>query len=353
MAVNPHIYAPMSRYGLLVQSAFGTENTVTSNFIQTNYDVGAIPSSGTVVDYTNASGKTGLLNEGDRAFVDSTSGLKRFSFEGIAAKSILAHHLFAALQACSEVGTTPYQKTFTHLGVDKHHIDFAGGDGKVFTIAGDMFTVSGGRSIGWILGNAILNRLTIRIEPNNQGVARLARISGEWVGTNLSYLPADGLFTGTWVAKPTSGFFNDATPFALTMTVAGQGGDVTDAGCFRAFELDINNNVTPACVGAGGEVTNYYLNPEIFITVDKPMTQDNAILYGALVAGQTDNSVVLTHGTDGVDGRLSIASLSAVVEDEPVTVNDNYYGLRLRFRCVQPNALAVILADALNLPYVS
>jgi hypothetical protein len=239
-----------------------------SNFRLMNYDrLSLVPDAGVTVEPFDVIGMGGIVRQNDKTFVDSKSGLVRLGFSGSAARGNIAPHFVGAGLEVVEDAGTPFSKAVKIAGAATV-LDFAADEGHLHTLFTENLGQGTGTNDGWIYENAILDNLTFQVQPNNQGIARLAKISGEWVARQR--VVSGGQFTGTLTAQPAVNFYpTAAAKFTLSMINATTVPDNTDL-CFTNFELVINNNVGRDCVGADGLAAEYTLAPEVLIRVTIP-----------------------------------------------------------------------------------
>ena len=171
-----------------------------------------VPDPNVQVDEYNLTSQLGLHKETTNNFVNSVSGLKRMPFTAIADRNTLAPFLIGALQASTDVATTPYQKTFVS-GFKAGCIDFNTGAGYLHTLAGKQ---GASADDGWILENAIIDSLTLTWNFLQPGKGKLVGISGTWVGNEFN---TEQTHSGTWVTTTLTPFNNSDTWSFSTFTV--------------------------------------------------------------------------------------------------------------------------------------
>ena len=284
------------RIGFLEQVDWDTPFIASSLYETLSYNAGSIKIDPAVTLNTfDVTGTSGLVPKQSRAFVDNVSGLPTISFTAPATKKTLAVHLVAALQGVIEGATTPFIKSvYPYWNTDVP--DFFASTGStlhLFTIATDNITGTD----GVLLENALLNDFTLTIEPNNQGIAKLAQISGTWIGNEMNL---GTNFSGSWVAESLTGFYNDTDAFSLTVSGLATLSDY----CWKKFQLTINNNVTTDCRTAS-KANNYKVKPTMTATVTLPYDSSTYALLTAHKAGTT-GYVLLGHGAGDTDGDLNI-----------------------------------------------
>ena len=316
-------YAGQQRVGFLMQADWATPGTSASAFQLLNYDKGVTISDPDIqIDQQNFINQRGIVNEYERIYVDDKSGLPSLNFSGVATLATLAPHFVAALQAVTEADTT-HIKVITSAfksGV----VDWSADEGYLWTLADERYDEVDGTDCDIsILGNAMLDNFQFTIEPNNRGIARLAKISGTWRGNALTVIDGDGAansLSGSPVAMSTTNFYNDATKFTLNLTNLAT--TLTDV-CFKRFTLRVENNMTSDCRGTGGAANNYKVSPKYFVEIDLPYlatTHDFSALFteGGLVVFDLET------GTAGVTGHLKIDCDAAIVTQNPFGFDGEY-----------------------------
>ena len=302
-------------------------NASTANFQTINADVGITYDSAVTVDETNASGSGTLMSEQDRLYVDSVSGLPSISYTAVATKSLLAAHLVAAFQKVTEAATTPYAKQISPVNA---YVDFATNSGYLWTLA---LSPSGSAvADAMLLENALLDSFELSVDNLASGVSQLAMINATWKGNELDM---DELLSGTWVAAPTTGFFNTGSlGFTLDLTV---GSDTFAASCWRRFSMRMVNNVFNLCPTTGGKANQFGLNPELIITLDIPYNSTNFVILGNYQSG--DNvDINFYNGAGTADGQLNIDFPDGVLIRDPYTFEGDYSAMRLEVRVQKPTA---------------
>lgn len=328
------------RIGFLQQADWSTPQAASANFETLSYDAGSvIVDDSTVLNTFDVTSTTGLMPKQSRAHTDGVSGLSTIAFSAPATRKALAPHLVAALQSVTENPSTPYQKTIVPA-FDAAIIDFPTG-GYTHTIATDNL----GAADGVILENAVLDSLTITVEPNAQGIARLAKISGTWIGNEMNH--AQNL-SGTWVAESLANFYNDDVALTLTASI----GSLTNY-CWKRYTLTINNSVTSDCKVAG-KANNYKFSPSITTSITLPYTEDTIDFLAARKAGTVGNIVLATTTSSGTAGHLSITSYGRITVT-PHGTDGAYETIEVTIQnevnTIAGQSLSVVIADATDRNY--
>ncbi len=290
------------RAGLLQQTNFATARAAADAFETVNWNAGSVKvNRNVVINDFDVTSTSGLMPKQSRAYTDAVSTLKSIGFAGPALRSTLALYFAAALQKVeSEGALTPFQKVLSPA-FDSSIVDFST-SGYLFGVATDNITGTDGE----ILDSAVLNSFTFSIDFNAEGIAKLAQISGEWIGNNIQ----TGLnLSGVWVAEALSNFFNDTSGFTLNTTGFTS---LTDY-CKKKYTLTINNKVTSDC-RSNSKPNNYKFSPEIITTVTFPYDSSTVALLSAYSSGTT-GSVTLSTGSTGVAGFLEIISYGRISAD--------------------------------------
>lgn len=340
------VHGRSQRIGILQQSKASNHwmapQAASANFQTIPYDAFvSIPDPQVNVDYFNFT-SSGLMPESSRLFVDGISGLPTINFSGVATYSngLLAQHLIAALQDVVEVATTPFAKTITPANTV---LDFANNGGYLFTVAMDG---GGSPTDGVILENALLNELVISINPNANGVGKLMQWSGNWVGNELE-MSQD--LTGTWVAMPTGGQFNDnALGFTADLTV---GATVLSNICWRNFTMRFNNNVFSDCKTTGGKANNFKIAPRWTYTLDIVY---NSSTYPILKSYKDGDSVSLDiyngDATPDTAGEINFSFADGVLTANPLIYEGEYLALRIEAEVLNTTGLSneILLVDGVD-----
>ncbi len=329
------------RIGFLQQSNFATPSAASAAFETLNYNSGSvIPDPAIQLANFDVTSTSGLMPKQSRAYIDALSGLPSIPFAAPATQKALAVHFTAGMQVVHQVASTPFQKVITHI-CDSSIPDFSTG-GYLHTIATDA--ISG--TDGWLLESALLDIFTYTIEPNAQGIARLAHISGVWKGNNLQL---NQNLSGAWIAESLADFYNNTTKVSLNSSGIIS---LTDY-CWKRYSITINNNIISDCKVAGGKANNYKLSPQITVNVLLPYDSTTYALLNTYKAGTT-GSITLTTGTAGTAGFLEIISYGRI-SAQPVGIDGNYHSINLTMQC-EVNTSAgysaqVTIADAQNRTY--
>ena len=331
-----------------ISGGWGSPKTAATQYKRQLYDVGvSLPDFGkSDGDLANTTGAHSEMPEQARRINDSTSGLKRLPFSGFLTVKNAADHLMAAFQELygSEGSVTPYTKMFN---MGDAQIDFAGGEGVTFSVGAETNHGDTPDSIsdGLILENAIIDNLTLSIEPNATGQDKYVKMNGVWVGRAIQ---PEQNFTTTWFNEDGSAysnsysptFYNTGTTSWFTMDAADLVvGGVNFGGCFRRFSMTLNNNITSDCVTTGGKPNNYKRNRTLTFSVDIPY---NSTTYQAVKSFKDGDLVVLSGFTNGTaytsSGGMVIQSSVNYLTSQPMIVEGDYMAIRLEFMAYRPNA---------------
>ena len=341
-----------------ISGAWGTPATASSQFKRQYYDVGqTLPDFGKGDSDFEWTGATSEMKEQARRVNDPISGLKRLPFSGWATKKNLSDHLAAFFQDVTEAATTPYSKTFTFGAAQ---IDFPAGEGITFSVGAESNHGDSPESIsdGLILENAILDSLQLSIEPTATGRDKYMKMNGIWVGRELK---TEQNFTATWLNEDgttystgySPSFYNtgsssanwfDLSPSTITVNSVNMGG------CFRRFEVNLNNNIVSDCVTTGGKPNNFKRNRTMSFVLDIPY---NTTTYKAVKSFKDGDLVTLNRWTNGTayssDGGFGISSSVNYLTAQPMVVEGDYLAIRLEFEAYRPNVswvAPIIMSDA-------
>lgn len=345
-------YAGLQRIGFIQQADWATPGTVASTFQLLNYDKGVTISDPDIqIDQQNFINQRGIINEAERTFVDDLSGLPSMNFSGVATRSVLAPHFVAALQEVTEGATTPYEKVIRSAfkaGV----IDWSADAGYLWTLGEERYSDAVDDTDINILTNALLDNFQFTVEPNNRGIARLAKISGTWRGKSMTHIDDGTTLTGSPVAMPTTNFYNDATKFTLNIGTIGSFDDI----CFKRFTLRIENNLTSDCRGTGGAANNFKASPKYFAEIDLPYLAAYNHFTANFIEG-TGVSFDLEAGSVGVTGHIKIDCDSGVIIQNPFGFDGEYMSRPLIIELVSTvdddqTPIEVTISDAVDWAYV-
>ena len=330
--------------GFAQQTAWGTAVAANGSYEALRIDAG----SGQIdldidVSQNDTTTTTGVIIERARTITDSKTGLPKYNFTMPADRQNLAVLFNSACHYTIEVETTPFQKTIRHLGYSEV---------PDFTVVADatdptLLTIAGyGNSIttdGWRLKNAILNTLGFTIDFNARGVARLAQVSGQFIGTAIT--TNESLNGATFTDDYTSYWYNQSGKFTFGITGPATISDI----CIKRFSLNINNNVFSDCRTTDGESNNYKINPELTCEVVIPYNAANYVLFDDIQLG-TETTFTLTSSiTSGTTGHLQIITKGRLISATPVGDANGYQEMTLQMRLEKPasgDALYIVLADA-------
>lgn len=310
---------------------------VDTNSIKINPDVNL---SG--FDHTSG---VGLMLERDRQVSEYLGGLARVSFSMVATKQNLALFFAGALHKATEVAKTPYQKVIVPL-YETEVPDFYNATNKqphLFTLALTQYDYGDG-----LLTCAVVDKLKFRVEYNNRGVAKLAKIDVEMVGKWVEESDWDS----ATFASTTKAYYNDATHFSFGTSTTTQ---IASAN-LRTFEVSINNNVSVDNRTNGGELTDYVLNnPEITASFTFPDYNGSAA-YNSLLKAGTELSVLGKQGSSGVDGFLQIELKGRMTNNDYLGNENAYDSATIQLRCEKPSSgscCQITIADAVERNWIA
>lgn len=341
MATARHI--TNQRIGLLKQADWATPSAASALFKTLNYDAGvSIIQPFSVKNQQNyAIGSGTVMETEDKLVTEYTIGLSRLPFRAKISKGLLAFHLAAAFQSVTEAELTPFAKTF--VPADDPQFDFSANEGYVYTIAGDTYNDGATVGDGFLLKNAILDTLTVRVDNMAEGLARNFEMEGSWIGNACSL---DQYLSGVWVAKPADSFFHTAALRCKADLVIGTV-DIDDI-CWHNFEATINNQVSAECIT--DKVNNYFLKTIIDVVLRIKYTSATYKILSSFQAG-TNFALDFYNGLGSSDGQLKFSFTKGYLTDVPKIIDGDYFGLELRARIIKPTAgwaTAITFTDAID-----
>lgn len=340
------IFQKKQRIGFLQQSRtsnhWSAAKVAGDNFQMLNYDAGyskPVPFTN-IGSFNFADGSGSLTAKESELHINSGAGLSRLPFRGIVTKQFLAAHLIAFIQKVTEGALTPYTKNIT---VQNQVLDFPGNSGFLWTIAGDSYNNGSSVGDGFLLKNALLDKFKLSINNNAEGVDRLLKYEGEWVGIQMSL---EQYLSGSWTSIPTILPFHTQS---LKMQVDFSIGSLTATDiCYKNVEISFDNSVRSDCITT--IPNNYKLSPKIEITVDLPYTSET---YTALKSYQSGDlgSFTLKNGAGTSDGELKLAFTKCILLEPPFEFKEGYVGLRCRMQVLEPStgwSNEIIMSDAID-----
>lgn len=345
MAVD--ILSKSQAIGWLQQANPRTAKALSDAFEALRVDAGSLRLDADADYSTNdTTSVTGLMIERTRSLTDITSGMPKVDFSMPADLQNIAPLFYLALGNTTEVITTPYQKVITPAwtsAVPDYSSDNATAVPPVWTLAGYRYSSA---LDAWLLEDAILNTMSFSIDFNARGVAKLAQVSGQFVGSAITY---EGELTQALSDAYTSTWLNDSDD-AFTLTLAGI---ITDTVCIKRYTLTINNNVTSDCKTTGGKANNYKLNPEITCEIVIPY---NSATYAGmkLALDGTETTMTLSKGTTGQTGYVNVVTKGRIIGNPHPADSGGYQDMTLTLRCEKPSsghAITVTVADAVDRNY--
>lgn len=300
---------------------------------------------------------TGLTVERARSVTDYTSGIHRLGFGGVAIQDQLPHLLFLALHKVTETDiTAPTPDNYQHAFVpwaDAGIPDFTSPFDPANSASPNTKPPVVSLYVDWMAGHnngatyyndAIINNLTLSLNVNNQGIARFVNVSGEFACAQITE-DADGT-DSTFPAVPAITTYNNANAFTFTIA-----GTASYSGCFKTYQLSINNNVTSDCRTTGGRVNNYRIAPEYMVDFTIPVNETTDALAGGLLAG-TEQTITLSTGTTSNLGYLNIVAKGALVGNMERMIENNVWVWKGQLKCELPssgNSLAITMCSLTQL----
>lgn len=345
-----------------ISGAWGTPATAATQFKRQWYNVGTtLPDFGKADNEFDIVGSFSDMKEQGRRVNDAISGLKKLPFSGYVTKANASDHLMAAFWDLygTEGAATPYTKIF-NCGDSQY--DFASGEGVTFSVGVESNHGDTPASIsdGLILENAVIDNLTLSLEPNASGKDKYMKMSGEWVGRNMQ---TEVNFSSTWLDEDGTAYSNNYSPtffntgssssnwFNLASSELVVGG-VNMGGCYRRFEMTINNNISSDCVTTGGKPNNYKRNRTVNFTIDIPY---NPTTYQAVESFRAGDLVVLSQFDNGTtfsaNGGFQFSHSVNYLTAQPMVFEGDYIAIRLQFEAYRPYGgyLGIVgLSDAID-----
>ena len=347
------IHSKDSQVGVGIQAAWATPLTATGVYYLMPYDLTGVSIEpavevGLFAYYTAG----GIMEENKRKYIEATSGLSKINFAGVAMLERLAPHLVGALQNVTEAAISAYDKDMKPADTI---IDFAADGGRLHTVAAYTYDSGAGNRDGVILENAIIDNLTFTVDNNANGISRLARIAGSWIGNELNYDQALG--GAGFTALPATPYYfpNSLAPTYATWVLNLVINGVTySATAFRRFEFAINNNVYSDIKVAGGKANNYKMNPEIIYTIDLPYNTTTHRIFDGYIAGG-NVAMDFGNGTGDAGGTIKFDTENGVLIGNPQVYEGEYKAIRIQFKALRPsagwNAQEVGLCDSVDWGY--
>lgn len=318
-----------------------------TNYRTVIYNAGSIiPNPDIQIDQYNVTSGSGIHTEYERRFIDATSGLPSISFNGVMDRTTLTPHLVGAFHTVGEGITNTYEKTITAAGLTSP-IDFQGNVGYLHTLAFSPNSTLNDDD-GIILKNAIINNLNLSFDFNNHGVARLAQVSGTWVGNDMD---VDQTLSGTWVTTTLTPFNNTDTYSCTTLLIDSVS---YAAECIRRFEFTVNNNVTSNCKTTGGAANQYDITPEYKATIILDWNSATEKLLGDFQAGGAVSLVFTNDIAVETAGHFSITAPYGILMSNPYIYNGDFIGISLDIKFYSNAAatpVTILLDDSLSWSY--
>lgn len=283
----------------------------------------------------------GLMAEAARSITDSTSGIHRLSVGGTVLRDQLPLFLFLALFKATETDDLvsdpdDFQQVFVpwaETGIPDFTDPFnpassASPNTKVPVCALVVDYMNGNNAGAQHFNDAILNSLVLTLNVNNSGIARFLNFTGEFAAANVveNANGTDSTFPTAKAIVP----YNNATPFTFTLA-----GTVSYSGCFKTYQLSINNNVTSDCKTTGGRANNFRISPEIMVDFTIPCNDTTDTLAGGLLAG-TEQTVTISTGSTGTPGYLNIVAKGALTGNLERVIENGVWVYKGQVKCEKP-----------------
>ena len=338
--------------GILSVHRWGHPQDAAANYYEILGVVGTPKPDPAIENYTlNAISSNTMFIEEDRAKTNKTAVMPKVEIECYATPVVASAIFMGALQQVSQnQGTAstkkinPYDNTIDYT--INNNVTNTYSTGLLFTIAG--YGIQGAddpSSDGFILTNAVVDSMTLKISNANGGEERLAKITATFIGQSLQ---ENILFSGTWQESESYIFNqndveNDEFNLALTIdtknittvgTTTFSSGDI----CWKDFEFSITNNYSSACMTTSGAKNLRRGNPEITGTLNLPHNSATVATFGqykegALIALNLTNGYATT-----VNKHLSIDIDQAQLTANPRSTDGDYIAQQLQFNVLKPTA---------------
>ena len=324
--------------------------TATTNFRRVAYNADSVLfDPGITIDQYESSGQFGIHDESAHFFVDKLSGLPTMTFAMPADKFTLAPHLIGALGAVTENAGTPYSKSITCAGLTGP-VDFTADGWPLHAVS--MTDTGGSGTDGKWIENCIIQDLTLEFDFMASGIARLAQLSGTWVGTEINL---DQTMSGTMVDTTLTPYNNTDLYSFSTFTVDSVGWTTLS---FRKFSLTVNNNVTKDAVTTAGRCDQFRIAPEYTSTIILDYDTISAKVMADYQQG-ADVVIVFTGSTTAtLDGGLSIAGPAGKLMSPPEIYEGEYKGVQLDVKWYANSAasaaatpLTIVMTDTQDWAY--
>lgn len=320
------------------------------------YEAGIYPEQDIKADIYSLTSQIGLMPNRDRVYMQMKSGLSKLSFNAPATYDTLHYHLAAVCQSVVQSGTSPFQKVFK-IASATNLINPANNEGWLHTLAGD---IAGGD--GWKLGNALLDELIITIEKDAEGINRLLKLQGTWVGTDLQ---KEKTLTGTWVSTSlTNNLVGDSIANAVNeFNVLGVFGDYEfefQNAIVRKIEIRINNNISVPYRTIAGKSNNYMFNPEVrwsLQLINNNATKNILGIIERVFSGSYNptnaNITIKNNYSNNTYGYLEFYLENVLPDTNPIATDNNLFIVNLSGTALKGlgEPLTITLADNVNAGY--
>ena len=321
-------------YGILKQTNWATPQAGTANYKTIPYDAGvSIFDPGVRVELFNTSGQSGIHKEFERVYVDGRSGLSSATFSMPGDVKTITPHIAGSFLSVAENASSPFIKTYTVPGLTAA-VDFNGDDAPLHTIC--CKETAGATNDGIVLENAIIDNITFSWDFIANGIARLLRIQGKWVGNEMNF---EQNTSGTWTTT-TFAPMNSTDTYTLgTLDVDG----VDWSGeTIRRFEFTVNNNVTTNASTTIGKPNNYDITPvysaKIFLDYN---TVTELVLKDFQDGAQVDATIASSISV-GTDGNFSISAVNGIMQRQAFEYNGDFAAVVLDVMFHSANAASPV-----------
>jgi len=321
-------------------------------FITLHCEAGVIPSIPMQLDTINAGGLRGTVPDRDRLFLDMKSDFVKIPFTMLANKYNLRYILARAFQSVTMGGAPNYQKVFK-LANSTGVLSVKDNEGFLANIVSQT---AGGD--GWQAINCAIDDLTISIEKDAQGINRLVKLAGNFIGTEILF---GKNFTGTWLGgslyNMLFGYNNNP---AEEFEIEGMLGDFDfefPNKIWKKFELKINNRISAPFRTAGGKAGNLMFDPEVRFSITLLYDNDSKIILQKIQQifgnqGDDNNSnLVVRNNYTGAGGEFKIELNNIVIDSNPLNTEGNLFMVTLSGICANSSAnepVKIYLTDGYN-----
>jgi hypothetical protein len=324
------------------------------NFIVLHTEAGVIPEIPMQLDTINTGGLRGTIPERDRVYLDMRSDLIKIPFTMLANRQNLRYILARAFQSVTMGVGQSYRKTFTianSIGV----LNVANNEGYLANIVAQSES-----NDGWQVINCVIDDLTISIEKDAQGINRLMKLSGNFVGSEIFF--SKNFNTSQWVD---SGLYNNLVGYLNNANeefmIEGSLGDFDfefTNRVWKKFELKINNRVSIPYRTTGGKAGNYSFNPEVRFNITllydsntKNILEKIKYLYEGQGINSSSQLIVRNSYSTNQGGEIRIELNNIVIDSNPLQTEANLFMINLSGVCLNSDntePIIMYLSDGIN-----